>query len=166
MAAMRALLKLMVLLFCMEQGAGHWLPSLKGQFASSHNEVHQGGEGRTMDEEKLSQDAQRSRRSTRSTCSLHSALIQVRHLGLGYDSDETILFKYCAGTCPLLRSNHDLTLANLLQSGTLTPDPPGELWHSMPCCRPTNHEDIVFLDNTHQWHKIEKLSATDCTCVG
>ncbi|XP_059190910.1 artemin [Centropristis striata] len=109
----------------------------------------------------------RSRRSTAdSQCSLRSILLQVRNLGLGYDSDETVLFKYCSGTCPHVRSNHDLTLTNLLVSGVLPQPAPGELWHNTPCCRPTNHEDMAFLDNSHRWHKVEKLSAAGCSCVG
>lgn len=109
----------------------------------------------------------RSRRSTLdSSCSLRSILLQVRDLGLGYDSDETVLFKYCGGTCPRITSNHDLTLANLLHSGMLPRLAPGELWHHTPCCRPTHHEDMAFLDNSHRWHKVEKLSAAGCSCVG
>ena len=109
----------------------------------------------------------RSHRSTLDTqCGLRSVLLQVRDLGLGYDSDESVLFKYCGGTCPWVRSNHDLTLTNLLLSGVLTHPAPGELWHNAPCCRPTHHEDMAFLDNSHRWHKVEKLSAAACSCVG
>lgn len=109
----------------------------------------------------------RSRRSPHdSSCGLRSILLQVRDLGLGYDSDETVLFKYCSGACPRITSNHDLTLANLLLSGVLPQLPPGELWHHAPCCRPTHHEDMAFLDNSHRWHKVEKLSAAGCSCVG
>lgn len=108
----------------------------------------------------------RSRRSTlESQCGLRSVLLQVRDLGLGYDSDETVLFKYCSGTCPHARSNHDLTLTNLLLSGVLPQPAPGEPWHNTPCCRPTHHEDMAFLDNSHRWHKVEKLSAAGCSCV-
>lgn len=109
----------------------------------------------------------RSRRSNLdSHCGLRSILLQVRDLRLGYDSDETILFKYCGGTCPRVRSNYDLTLTNLLLSGVLPQPAPGELWHNTPCCRPTHHEDMAFLDNSHRWHKVEKLSAVGCSCVG
>lgn len=109
----------------------------------------------------------RSRRSTTdSQCGLRSILLQVRDLGLGYDSDEAVLFKYCSGTCPRVLSNHDLTLTNLLVSGVLPQPVPGELRHDAPCCRPTHHEDMAFLDNLHRWHKVEKLSAAGCSCVG
>lgn len=109
----------------------------------------------------------RSPRSTlESQCGLRSVLLQVRDLGLGYDSDETVLFRYCSGTCPRVRSNHDLTLTNLLLSGMLPHSTPEELWHNTPCCRPTHHEDMAFLDNSHRWHKLEKLLAAGCSCVG
>lgn len=104
----------------------------------------------------------RSRRSTLdSTCGLRSLLLQVRDLGLGYDSDEAVLFKYCSGGCPRVTSNHDLTLAHLLHSAVLP-----QLGHHTPCCRPSHHEDVAFLDNSHRWHKVEKLSAAGCGCVG
>ncbi|XP_046696348.1 persephin-like, partial [Silurus meridionalis] len=90
-------------------------------------------------------------------------LLQVRDLGLGYDSDEMVLFKYCGGTCPRVPSNHELTLTNLRLSGAL---PHTETWHHAPCCRPTRHEDMAFLDNAHRWHKVEKLSAAACSCIG
>ncbi|XP_060938352.1 persephin-like [Limanda limanda] len=108
----------------------------------------------------------RLRRSLHGLCGLRSILLQVRDLGLGYDSDESVLFKYCSGTCPRVRSNHDLTLSNLLVSGVLPHPAPGDQWHSTPCCRPTHHEDMAFLDNSHRWHKVEKLSAAGCSCVG
>ncbi|XP_007574145.1 artemin [Poecilia formosa] len=108
----------------------------------------------------------RTRRSAPdSQCGLRSVLLQVRDLGLGYDSDETVLFKYCGGSCPRARSNYDLTLSNLLLSGRLPQPAPGEPWHSVPCCRPTHYEDMAFLDNSHRWHKVEKLSAAACSCA-
>ncbi|KAJ0033659.1 hypothetical protein NQD34_000766, partial [Periophthalmus magnuspinnatus] len=111
----------------------------------------------------------RSRRSPLDPpCALRSVLVQVRDLGLGYDSDETLLFKYCSGACPQLRSNHDLALSSLLQS-TLLPEGGAALSgsrHYAPCCRPTHHEDMAFLDNKHRWHKVEALSAAGCHCVG
>ncbi|KAK7930615.1 hypothetical protein WMY93_007010 [Mugilogobius chulae] len=98
-------------------------------------------------------------------CALRSVLVQVRDLGLGYDSDETVLFKFCRGSCPQLRSNHDLALSSLLQSGLL-PEGGALPRHYAPCCRPTHHEDMAFLDNKHRWHKVERLSAAGCHCVG
>ncbi|KAK7137183.1 hypothetical protein R3I93_017302 [Phoxinus phoxinus] len=154
---MRSLLKITVLLFCVQAGEGHWLRTL---LDTDLRDEERRGDG---EEKEGSGRAIRSPRSAESPCALHSILLQVRDLGLGYDSDETVLFKYCSGTCPRLASNHDLTLTNLLQSGTLQYT--GH-WHHQPCCRPTHHEDIAFLDNLHRWHKVEKLSAAECVCMG
>ncbi|XP_067272251.1 persephin [Pseudorasbora parva] len=155
---MRSLLKITVLLFCVQAGEGHWLRTLLDK--DLRGEDRRGGDG---EEKEVSGRGIRSPRSIESQCALHSILLQVRDLGLGYDSDETVLFKYCSGTCPRLASNHDLTLTNLLQSGALQYT--GH-WHHQPCCRPTHHEDIAFLDNHHRWHKVEKLSAAACVCMG
>lgn len=131
--------------------------------AADADQTEASGSGPSVDPSLLT----RSRRSTPdSSCGLRSILLQVRDLGLGYDSDETVLFKYCGGACPRITSNHDLTLAKLLHSGVLPQLAPGELWHHTPCCRPTHHEDMAFLDNSHRWHKVEKLSAAGCSCVG
>ncbi|XP_062827578.1 persephin [Anolis carolinensis] len=92
-------------------------------------------------------------------CRLRSLLVRIKDLGLGYNSEETILFKYCSGSCPKARSNHDLTLLSLLQKSEILAL--GDL-----CCRPTYYEDVAFLDDNHQWHKVEKLSASACSCVG
>uniref|UniRef100_A0A672YZQ8 Artemin n=1 Tax=Sphaeramia orbicularis TaxID=375764 RepID=A0A672YZQ8_9TELE len=145
-------LKLILILFCLQTGRGRRLRPLTGEGVKGPSAVVV---------------PLRHRRSTPdSQCGLRSVLLQVRDLGLGYDSDESVLFKYCGGTCPRARSNHDLTLSNLLLSGVLPAPAPGELWHHAPCCRPTHHEDMAFLDNSHRWHKVEQLSASACSCVG
>ncbi|CAJ1052904.1 persephin [Xyrichtys novacula] len=177
---MRYLLKLVVILFCVQRGESRWLRSLMDQkpeirsWGTSANAEKTSTDPAAEDGQTEASGAEpspprmiRSRRSTfDSQCGLRSILLQVRDLGLGYDSDETVLFKYCSGTCPHARSNHDLTLTNLLLSGMLPQPAPGELWHNAPCCRPTHHEDMAFLDNSHRWHKVEKLSAAGCSCVG
>ncbi|KAF3688024.1 Persephin [Channa argus] len=181
---MRSLLKLVVILFCIQRGHSRWLRSLmdqKRETSPPHTTPNEDKKSKYSAEEEPETEASgveqppdsnilipvRSRRSTLdSHCGLRSILLQVRHLGLGYVSDETVLFKYCSGTCPRVPSNHDLTLNNLLVSGMLPYSAPEELWHHTPCCRPTHHEDMAFLDNSHRWHKVEKLSAAGCGCVG
>ncbi|KAM6972413.1 artemin [Aplochiton taeniatus] len=185
---MRSFLKLVVLLLCVQRGDGHWLRSLLEQkevvaSSQSGSPEKEAGEGDTQREGSGARDPVgrapplpvpvRSRRSasasassSASACSLRSLLLQVRDLGLGYDSDETVLFKYCGGSCPRVRSNHDLTLSNLLLRGALPHSVSGEAWRNTPRCRPSHHEDLAFLDNSHRWHKVEKLSAAGCSCVG
>ncbi|CAN9510723.1 unnamed protein product [Ophioblennius macclurei] len=172
---MGSLLKLVVILYCVQSGENRWLGSpidKRRETVSAHvspaaeeqSDTEASG-SRPVPDAILSRRPRRRRSAEASPCSLRSILLQVQDLGLGYDSDETILFKYCGGTCPHMRSNHDLALSNLLLSGTLPHPVPGELWHSAPCCRPTHHEDMAFLDNSHRWHKVEKLSAAGCSCV-
>ncbi|XP_043913018.1 persephin [Protopterus annectens] len=98
-------------------------------------------------------------------CRLRTLLLKVKDLGLGYDSEETVVFKYCSGSCPQTRTNHDLTLAVLLRKSEI-PSLAEEKIASDPCCRPTQYEDVAFLDSNHRWHKVEKLSASACACVG
>ncbi|XP_034393135.1 LOW QUALITY PROTEIN: artemin [Cyclopterus lumpus] len=167
---MRSLMKLVVILVCVQRGEGRWLRSpigKRGRPEAGDGVSKRGPEERRRGPRRRRPIPARSRRSAPDApCGLRSVLLQVRHLGLGYDSDESVLFKYCGGSCPRVRSNHDLTLTNLLLSGVLPQPAPGELWHNAPCCRPTHHEDMAFLDNSHRWHKVEKLSAAGCGCVG
>ncbi|XP_049326842.1 persephin [Astyanax mexicanus] len=157
---MRSLLKLTMLLFCVQVGDGHWLRTL---LASGKQEPGLQEDQRKRDG-KQEEVVVRPRRSAEEPCGLHSVLLPVRDLGLGYDSDEMVLFKYCSGACPRMLSNHDLTLATLQYSGALPHTTP--LRHHGPCCRPTRLEDMAFLDNAHRWHKLEKVSASACTCIG
>ncbi|XP_018596392.1 persephin [Scleropages formosus] len=167
---MELLLILTVLLSCIHRGEGHLLHSLI-EFQGKANSPQLGdlpdsSNGKERDADFGRRWLARDRREAESPCSLRTLLLQVRDLGLGYDSDEMVVFKYCSGACPLVRSNHDLTLTSLLLRGALPPPLPGEGWHNTPCCRPTHHEDLAFLDNAHRWHKVEQLSAAACTCVG
>ncbi|XP_072458102.1 persephin isoform X1 [Notamacropus eugenii] len=98
-----------------------------------------------------------SRALPRSTteCQLQSLLLPVTELGLGYNSDETITFRYCAGSCHSPHTHHGLTLARLSGEGRVM---------SQPCCHPTRYEDVAFLDNNHHWHHLPQLSAAACGC--
>ncbi|XP_006631607.1 persephin [Lepisosteus oculatus] len=177
---MRAALELAVLLYCLWPGEGggqgqlHSPRELQGEAVTQERTLQEEGQrpgplGARAEREgapRLVRSRSRSRRGDDSLCGLRSLLLRVRELGLGYDSEETVLFRYCGGGCPRERSNHDLTLSALLQRGALPPPPPGTHMHSAPCCRPTRHEDLAFLDSAHRWHRVEKLSAAACSCVG
>ncbi|XP_061086565.1 artemin [Conger conger] len=157
---MRILLKMALLFYCVQSREGHRLHSLtalRGRAGSSHPS----GSGPRGED-----PGRRARRGAEPPCGLRTVLLQVRELGLGYESREAVLFKYCSGACPWVRSNHDLTLTSLLQRGALPPPLPGGRALGTPCCRPTHHEDLAFLDDQHRWHKVEKLSAAGCSCLG
>ncbi|XP_074076439.1 artemin [Macrotis lagotis] len=103
-------------------------------------------------------------------CHLRMELVRVHELGLGHESDELIRFQYCSGACPKVRSNHDITLAHLLQTGRLRlPAQTGRgsvrvLSH--PCCRPTAYEPVSFMDVSNTWRTVDSLSAAACGCLG
>ncbi|XP_068938975.1 persephin [Petaurus breviceps papuanus] len=89
-------------------------------------------------------------------CQLQSLLLPVTELGLGYNSDETIAFRYCAGSCHKPSTHYDLALARLSGEGRVMGQP--------SCCHPTRYEDVAFLDNNQHWHHVPQLSAAACGC--
>uniref|UniRef100_H3BAE5 Artemin n=1 Tax=Latimeria chalumnae TaxID=7897 RepID=H3BAE5_LATCH len=94
-------------------------------------------------------------------CRLRTLRVKVHDLGLGYNSDEIVLFKYCSGACQRSRTNYDLTLTSLLKYKVI---PHGEKVSGHPCCRPTRYEPVSFMDNQNTWQTVEKLSAAECSC--
>lgn len=88
--------------------------------------------------------------------------MQVRDLGLGYDSEEFVVFKYCVGTCMSARKNYDLVLKKVMENGSI----PSHMVSSQPCCRPTHYEAVSFMDAKTTWKTIRRLSAANCSCVG
>lgn len=83
-------------------------------------------------------------------------------LGLGYASDETVLFRYCAGACEAAARVYDLGLRRLRQRRRVR----RERVRAQPCCRPTAYEDEVsFLDSHSRYHTVHELSARECACV-
>lgn len=98
----------------------------------------------------------RLRRAPPGPCQLWSLPLPVAELGLGYASEETVIFRYCAGSCPRgARTQHGLTLARLRGQGRA---------HGGPCCRPTRYADVAFLDDRHHWQRLPQLSAAACGC--
>ncbi|KAM9383624.1 uncharacterized protein artn [Pholidichthys leucotaenia] len=108
--------------------------------------------------------SRRNRKKSKSSrdCSLERKEMRVRDLGLGYDSDEIVLFKYCVGTCFSSRKNYDLALKVLMDNGSLS----SKKISSQPCCRPTRYETVSFMDTQTTWQTIKWLSAANCSCVG
>ncbi|KAM8805326.1 artemin [Eudromia elegans] len=98
-------------------------------------------------------------------CHIRNLMVKVRDLGLGFNSDEIVLFKYCSGSCHRARSNYDLTLGALLRQQLIAPGPQERVL-SHPCCRPTRYEAVSFMDVQNTWQTVEKLSAAECSCIG
>ncbi|XP_003798038.1 persephin [Otolemur garnettii] len=100
----------------------------------------------------------RLRRAPAGPCQLWSLTLPVAELGLGYTSEEKVIFRYCAGRCPLgARTQHGLVLARLRGQGRA---------HGGPCCLPTDYADVAFLDDRHRWQRLPQLSAAACGCGG
>ncbi|MEQ2207283.1 hypothetical protein XENOCAPTIV_009825 [Xenoophorus captivus] len=91
--------------------------------------------------------------------------LKVRDLGLGFDSDEIVLFKFCVGSCQSSRTNYDLALNALLENGSL-PRRTARKVSRNPCCRPDRYEPVSFMDTTTTWRTIQSLSAASCMCIG
>ncbi|XP_040846888.1 neurturin [Ochotona curzoniae] len=95
-------------------------------------------------------------------CGLRELEVRVSELGLGYASDETVLFRYCAGACEAATRVYDLGLRRLRQRRRVR----RERVRAQPCCRPTAYEDEVsFLDVHSRYHTVRQLSARECACV-
>ncbi|CAL8346010.1 unnamed protein product [Merluccius merluccius] len=98
-------------------------------------------------------------------CRVEKREMKVRDLGLGFDSDEIVLFKFCVGSCQSSRTNYDLALKALLQNGSL-PRRTARKVSSQPCCRPDRYEPVSFMDAQTTWRTIQSLSAASCMCMG
>nr|XP_057929051.1 artemin [Doryrhamphus excisus] len=125
---------------------------------------HQSRWRRSHHDTDVSRASRRKRKRTKSSgdCRVEKRQMRVRDLGLGYDSDEIILFKYCVGSCHGARRNYDLALRALVAQGSVS----GRKVSSQPCCRPTRYETVSFMDAHTMWQTIKWLSAANCSCVG
>lgn len=98
-------------------------------------------------------------------CRVEIKEMRVRDLGLGFDSDEIVLFKFCVGSCQSSRTEYDLVLKTLLANGSL-PRRTARKVSSHPCCRPDRYEPFSFMDAQATWRTIQSLSAASCMCMG
>ncbi|XP_056149739.1 neurturin [Lampris incognitus] len=110
--------------------------------------------------------ARRTKRARRpKSCSLRELELTVSELGLGYESDEILLFRYCSGKCDSHRHNYDITMRHMKQTAFGKRNRNDKVSNG-PCCRPTKYEeDISFLDNQSRYHTIQNVSAQECRCV-
>ncbi|KAJ7993126.1 hypothetical protein DPEC_G00269180 [Dallia pectoralis] len=115
-------------------------------------------------EKKARREAMQSKRTKRAKkrpktlCSLRRVEVTISELGLGYESDETLLFNYCIGRCLESRHNYDLILKQWTKKD-ISKRAKG------PCCRPTTFDNISFLDNNNKYMSLGNFSAVGCQCV-
>ncbi|XP_039504770.1 uncharacterized protein LOC120460973 [Pimephales promelas] len=106
-------------------------------------------------------------------CSLHEVELTVSELGLGYESDETVRFRYCSGKCIHERRNYDFVMEHMqLNNGSSEKGRRGrengkkDKARYTPCCRPTRFEKkMSFFDNKDRFYTIQNVSARACGCV-
>nr|XP_055053931.1 glial cell line-derived neurotrophic factor [Misgurnus anguillicaudatus] len=95
-------------------------------------------------------------------CALRRVQMKVSDLGLGYKSQEELIYSYCSGVCINSLTNYDKIL------NSLTANDKTRLLYSPPtaCCRPIEFDDdLSFLDDNLIYHTMEKHSARKCGCV-
>ncbi|XP_061657162.1 glial cell line-derived neurotrophic factor [Syngnathoides biaculeatus] len=94
-------------------------------------------------------------------CLLKEVHLNVTDLGLGYQTKEELIFRYCSGPCAEAETNYDKILNNLSHANKLDRDAP-----SRTCCRPVAFDDdLSFLDDNVVYHTLKKHSAKRCACV-
>uniref|UniRef100_A0A9J7XQE3 Glial cell derived neurotrophic factor b n=1 Tax=Cyprinus carpio carpio TaxID=630221 RepID=A0A9J7XQE3_CYPCA len=95
-------------------------------------------------------------------CALRQVQLKVSDLGLGYWSQEELIFSYCSGVCINPLTNYDKILTSLAGNGK-------NILHSSPptaCCRPVQYDaDLSFLDDSLIYHTMKRHSARKCGCV-
>uniref|UniRef100_A0A3B4YUF8 Artemin n=1 Tax=Stegastes partitus TaxID=144197 RepID=A0A3B4YUF8_9TELE len=122
-----------------------------------------GGEGASCDAARGGKG--RPPKQSSRDCRVEKREMRVRDLGLGFDSDEIVLFKFCVGSCQSSRTNYDLALKALLENGSL-PRRTARKVSGHPCCRPDRYEPVSFMDAQTTWRTIQSLSAASCMCMG
>ncbi|XP_059197240.1 uncharacterized protein LOC131977813 [Centropristis striata] len=141
-----------------------WLKAFEEWSLMQGEEMQQSRWRRSPRDQNSHRTSRRNGKKTKSSrdCHLERKEMRVRDLGLGYDSDEIILFKYCVGSCHSSRKNYDLALKALMENRSIS----GNKISSHPCCRPTRYETVSFMDTQTTWQTIRWLSAANCSCVG
>lgn len=125
--------------------------------------------GALLDRKRRRSRLDQSRRTKRARrpkpCSVRELKLTVSELGLGYESNETMLLRYCSGKCTAHRSNYDITMEHMMRTGFKKKGRKDKVSNG-PCCRPTAfEEDFSFLDDNYKYRTIQNLSAKNCGCV-
>uniref|UniRef100_A0A087YPH2 Glial cell line-derived neurotrophic factor n=1 Tax=Poecilia formosa TaxID=48698 RepID=A0A087YPH2_POEFO len=130
--------------------------------AAGRREQRQRGAANT----KVTREERRGREKDRISvqsrgCLLKEVHLNVTDLGLGYQTKEELIFRYCSGPCIEAETNYDKILNNLTHNKKLDKDTP-----SRTCCRPIAFDDdLSFLDDDVVYHTLKKHSARKCACV-
>ncbi|XP_055007709.1 neurturin [Boleophthalmus pectinirostris] len=108
---------------------------------------------RSLDQSRRTKRARRPK-----SCSVRELKLTVSELGLGYESNETMLLRYCSGKCINHRSNYDITMEHMMRTGFKKKGRKDKVSNG-PCCRPTAfEEDFSFLDDNYKYRNTERIS--------
>uniref|UniRef100_A0A8C6UNI8 Neurturin n=1 Tax=Neogobius melanostomus TaxID=47308 RepID=A0A8C6UNI8_9GOBI len=126
--------------------------------------------GALLDRKRRRSRLDQSRRTKRARrpkpCSVRELKLTVSELGLGYESNETMLLRYCSGKCTAHRNNYDMTMEHMMRTGFKKKGRRDKVSNG-PCCRPTAfEEDFSFLDDNYKYRTIQNLSAKNCGSGG
>ncbi|XP_054942502.1 glial cell line-derived neurotrophic factor isoform X4 [Physeter macrocephalus] len=103
----------------------------------------------------------RGQRGRNRGCVLTAVHLNVTDLGLGYETKEELIFRYCSGSCDAAETMYDKILKNLSKNRRLVSDKVGQA-----CCRPLAFDDdLSFLDDNLVYHILRKHSAKRCGCI-
>ncbi|NWI78426.1 NRTN protein, partial [Dryoscopus gambensis] len=94
-------------------------------------------------------------RARHKPCELRELEVSVSELGLGYESDETVLFRYCSGTCEAAVRSYDLSLKSMRSRRKIRKEQ----------IRVAYDDDVSFLDAYNRYYTVNELSAKECGCV-
>ncbi|XP_076001088.1 uncharacterized protein LOC142994229 [Genypterus blacodes] len=144
---------------------GHWVGRSPRSSDISEPQPKGSPKKKKKKRKKKEKEGEEERGRSSRDCRVEKKQMRVRDLGLGFDSDEIVLFKFCVGTCQASRTNYDLALKALLANGSL-PRRTARKVSSHPCCRPERFEPVSFMDAQTIWRTIESLSAASCMCMG
>lgn len=126
----------------------------KGRGERRKGQGRKGGRSRKGGQEQLTATAGRG-------CLLREIHLNVTDLGLGYQTKEEMIFRYCSGPCSDAETNYDKILNNLTNNKKLDKENPART-----CCRPIAFDDdLSFLDDNLEYHTLKKHSARKCGCV-
>uniref|UniRef100_F7I2A6 Glial cell line-derived neurotrophic factor n=2 Tax=Callithrix jacchus TaxID=9483 RepID=F7I2A6_CALJA len=104
---------------------------------------------------------QKGHKSKNRGCVLTAIHLNVTDLGLGYETKEALIFRYCSGSCDAAETTYDKILKNLSRNKKLVSNKVGKA-----CCRPIAFDDdLSFLDDNLVYHILKKHSAKRCGCI-
>ncbi|XP_053313931.1 glial cell line-derived neurotrophic factor [Spea bombifrons] len=108
-----------------------------------------------------SKKAGKDRKKKNKGCVLREIHLNVTDLGLGYETKEELIFRYCSGSCNNPETTYDQILKNLTIKKRLVNDKVKQA-----CCRPIAYDDdLSFLDDNLVYHTLKQHSAKKCGCI-